>query len=415
MDRAIFHIDCNNAFLSWEAAYRVSKGASVDLRNIPSVIGGDREKRKGIVLASSYPSKKFGIRTGMSLMEACKLCPSLDINPPDYDRFVQCSDGLMVLLSKHTPLVERYSIDECFVDVTGCFSGKASDFADFLRKEVRTKLGFTVNIGVSNSKLLAKTASGFSKPDKTHELYSSELKEKYFPLPIHNLFMIGFRTCIKLYNLGYRKIGDVAKEDPELLRRHFKLFGLLIWSNANGVDHSPVRPYEDRPKGIGNGMTLPADAEIPADAYPFLMSLCEMSSQRLRAAGMRASVISVGMRTNEFTFESHQRKLPAPTQSTKEIYAISRLLYNELWKDVPVRTVSVRLSGLSSGGTVQLDMYGNEEIRQQRIDSCIDSIRLKYGDGCLRRARTINSGADPVAVTTHKAYPKIKPNIMNGA
>lgn len=385
------------------------------MRNIPSVIGGNREKRKGIVLASSYPAKKYGIKTGMSLMEACKLYPSLDINPPDYDRYVQCSDELMELLLKYTPLVERYSIDECFADVTGCFCEKASDFANFLRKEIRTKLGFTVNIGVSNCKLLAKTASGFSKPDKTHELYSSELKEKYFPLPIHSLFMLGFRTCVKLYNMGYYKIGDVANEDPKLLRRHFKLFGLLIWSNANGVDSSPVRPYEDKPKGIGNGMTLPADAETTADAYPFLMSLCEMSAQRLRAAGMRASVISVGMRTNEFTFQSHQKKISTPTQSTKEIYTISRLLYNELWKDIPVRTISVRLSGLASDRTVQLDMYGNEEIRQQRLDKCIDSMRKKYGDECLSRARTIGSGADPVAVTTHKQYPKIKPNIMNGA
>ncbi|MFO7611205.1 MAG: hypothetical protein R6W99_01785 [Clostridia bacterium] len=126
MDRIVFHIDCNNAFLSWEASYRVSKGEAIDLRSIPSVIGGDREKRRGIVLASSYPAKKFGINTGMSLMEACRLCSSLNITPPDYDLYVKCSDALMQLLSGHTPLVERYSIDECFADVTGCFMGTAT-------------------------------------------------------------------------------------------------------------------------------------------------------------------------------------------------------------------------------------------------------------------------------------------------
>ncbi|HPJ21093.1 MAG TPA: DNA polymerase IV [Clostridia bacterium] len=415
MNRMIFHIDCNNAFLSWEAAYRLTKGETLDIRTIPAVIGGNREKRKGIVLASSYPAKKFGIRTGMSLMEACKLCPNLDINPPDYDLYVQCSDELMALLSRYTPLVERYSIDECFADVTGCFTGTARDFADMLRNEVSSTLGFTVNIGVSDSKLLAKTASGFSKPDKTHELYSSELEEKYFPLPIHKLFMIGFRTCMKLYNLGYRKIGDVAHEDPKLLRKHFKLFGLLIWSNANGVDHSLVRPYDERPKGIGNGMTLPADAATPDDAYPFILSLCEISSQRLRAAGMQAYTVSLGIRTSDFRFNSHQRKLISPTQSTMEIYGICRMLYNELWDGTPARGLSVRLADLVPGGTIQLDMLGNQEARQQKIDSCIDDIRGKYGDSCLMRASTINTGAEPVAVTTHKKYPKIKPNILNGA
>ena len=415
MDRTIFHIDCNNAFLSWEAAYRLTKGNTLDIRTIPAVIGGNREKRKGIVLASSYPAKKYGIGTGMSLMEACKLCPQLDINPPDYDLYVKCSDELMSLLSEYTPLVERYSIDECFADLTGCYTGNPRDFADMLRKEISRTLGFTVNIGVSDSKLLSKTASGFSKPDKTHELYSDELEKKYFVLPIHKLFMIGFRTCMKLYNLGYRKIGDVAKEDPALLRKHFKLFGLLIWSNANGVDHSPVRPYDERPKGIGNGMTLPADADGPDDAFPFMLSLCEISTQRLRAAKMQAYTISLGIRTNDFRFSSHQRKLQVPTQSTKEIYGICRMLYNELWDGTPSRGLSVRLSGLVPGGTIQLDMLGNDEERQYRIDSCIDEMRKKYGDGCLRRARTMKSGTESVAVTTHKKYPKIKPNIMNGA
>ncbi|MFO7612077.1 MAG: DNA polymerase IV [Clostridia bacterium] len=336
-------------------------------------------------------------------------------SPPDYDLYVKCSDALMQLLSAHTPLVERYSIDECFADVTGCFMGTATAFADSLRKEISSKLGFTVNIGVSTSKLLAKTASGFSKPDKTHVLYCSELQEKYFPLPVNNLFMIGFRTCVKLYSLGYRTIGDVAREDPVLLRKHFNLFGLLIWSNANGIDHSPVRPYEDRPKGIGNGMTMPADAENAMEAYPFLLSLCEIASQRLRAAGMRAFVISVGVRTNDFAYRSHQKKLSSPTQSTKEIYNVSRLLYNEMWKGVPTRAVSVRLSGLTADGVIQMDMNGNEELRQQKLDKCIDAVRNRFGDDCLQRARAIHSGAKPVAVTTHKDYPKIKPNIMNGA
>jgi DNA polymerase-4 len=248
----------------------------------------------------------------------------------------------------------------------------------------------------------------------THTLFSDEIKGKYFPLPVYDMFMIGFKTCMKLYNLGYRTIGDVANGDPALLRKHFKLFGLLIWSNANGIDHSPVRPYEARPRGIGNGMTLPADAASPEDAFPFLLSLCEISSQRLRASGMRAGVVSVGLRTNDFVFSSRQKTLSVPTQGTKNIYRMASCLLRDLWRGEPARGVSVRLSRLSPAGSLQLDMLGNEELRQQKIDGVVDSLRKKYGDSCLLRASSLHSGAPPVAVTTHKDYPKIKPNIMDG-
>jgi len=263
-DRIILHIDVNSAFLSWEAVYRLQHGATLDLREVPSVVGGDAESRHGIVLAKSIPAKKYGIQTGEVLWQARSKCPGLIIVPPDYSLYMQCSTALNDLLYEYSPLLERYSVDESFLDITGTLALRKQSPADIAREiadKIKTTLGFTVNIGISSNKLLAKMASDFEKPDKVHTLFPDEIPKKLWVLPVRDLFMVGRHTAPKLYRLNIFSIGQLAHTDPQFLKVHFKSFGNLLWQYANGIDNSPVNPSRPPVKGIGNSTTTPFDVD----------------------------------------------------------------------------------------------------------------------------------------------------------
>lgn len=407
----IFHIDCNNAFLSWEATYQLTKGCTTDIRMVPSVIASNPTNRIGIVLACSYPAKKLGIKTAMTVSHALRKCPDLLIFPPDYDTYITCSNELCQLLSSYSPLVERYSIDECFIDV-GKLTTNPITLADEIRKNIYKTLGFTVNIGVSNSKLLAKTASSFIKPNYTHSLFSNELEQKYHPLPVYNLFMVGMKTCIKLYKLGYKTIGQVASEHPDILKQHFKLYGLLLWNYANGIDHSNVNPESSDPKGIGNALTLPEDISNKEThlLHPFLLSLSERCAYRLRSIGMVSSTIQLGIKTDDFRYQLHQRKSDVYTDQTNKVYTIAKKLLFEISITKPIRHVQLRLSGLMKNDSYQINLFEKENY----LDVSLDNLRNKYGEHIIKRATFIHSGIDHMSESTHKDYPKIKSNILGG-
>ncbi len=407
----IFHIDCNNAFLSWEAAYQLTKGKTKDIRLVPSVIAGNPSRRKGIVLACSYPAKILGIKTAMTINDALRKCPKLLIFPPDYETYIICSNELCKLLLTYTPLVERYSIDECFIDV-GRLTSNPLILANIIRKNIYKTLGFTVNVGVSNSKLLAKTASSFTKPNLTHSLFSHELDKKYFPLPVYQLFMVGMKTCIKLYKLGYKTIGQVANEHPDILRQHFNLFGLLLWNYANGIDHSVVNPMSSDPKGIGNALTLPEDIsekEIHL-LHPFLLSLSERCTYRLRSIGMVSSTIQLGIKTNDFRYQLHQKKSDIYTDETNKVYTVVKRLLQEMSVTKPIRHVQLRLSGLTMNKNYQINLFEKEN----NLDASLDILRNRFGEHIIKRATFIHSGINHMAQSTHKDYPKIKSNILGG-
>ena len=261
-DQVWYHVDVNSAYLSWTAAYRVCiLGEDLDLRDIPSVIGGSEAERHGIVLAKSGSAKRYGIRTGETLAEARCKCPGLVIVPPDYSLYVSCSKALVELLKKYFPHVHQYSIDEAFCRVEGTKGlwGTHTAFAHQLKEEIRRELGFTVNIGVSDSKLLAKMASEFQKPDQVHTLFTREIERKMWPLPVSDLFWVGPATVRKLGALGIRTIGELAVMDLELLKRHLKKQGEFIWNYANGRDVSPFLRELPQNKGYGNSMTTPSD------------------------------------------------------------------------------------------------------------------------------------------------------------
>ena len=249
--RIIMHIDVNNAFLSWTAVSMLKNGHPVDIRTIPSIIGGDEERRSGIVLAKSPIAKKFGIITGEPIYFAKKKCNKIEIFPCDFEVFNEYSNKLYKLLLEYTDIIERFSIDECFLDLTHYLSGrKLEEVAYEINSRVEKELGFTVNIGVSNNKLLAKMASDFEKPNKVHTLYEYEIEDKMWPLPVSELFMIGKKTAPKLHNLRIKTIGDLAKTNKEIIIKRFGKFGITMWNYANGIDESEVNNKEEEPKSI---------------------------------------------------------------------------------------------------------------------------------------------------------------------
>lgn len=391
----IMHIDVNSAFLSWEACYRLQQGDLLDLRTIPSIVGGNPDTRRGIVLAKSVPAKEFNIKTGESLYSALQKCPTLTIVAPRFDLYLKCSNSLIKLLEEYSPSIQRYSIDECFLDYTNMEQhfGDPLSAAHKIKERIKNELGFTVNIGISNNKLLAKMASDFQKPDAVHTLYPHEIKEKMWPLPVGDLFMVGRATKSKLHKLGIFTIKDLATADPKFLQKHLKSHGILIWNLANGIENSPVIEENSTPiKGIGNSTTIPFDVTDRKTAHLILLSLVETVSMRLRNEKACTRLVSISIRTNEFNNYSHQKKLTTPTDCTNHIFIHACQLFNEAWKKEPIRKLGVRVSELSNNNFSQVSLFDSIDTEKQKsIDKTIDELRLRYGSHTVFRASFLQS------------------------
>lgn len=395
--KIIYHIDCNSAYLSWEAVYRLQQGSQVDLRDIPSIVGGNEKNRHGIVLAKSIPAKKYKIKTGESVREAFNKCPNLVNVSPNYNLYMKSSKAMVNILRQYSNQVQCFSVDECFVDVTNSlhlFGYDPIKLAYIIKDRIHDELGFTVNVGISNNKLLAKMASDFKKPNKVHTLYPHEIEKKMWPLDVNDLFMVGRATTSKLFKLGIYTIGDLAKLDKELIYAHLKSHGLLVWNYANGIEDSSVRKsnYEFI-KGIGNGTTIAFDVDSAEMAYKVLLSLIENVGTRLRSADKCAGLVSVSITTNGFINASHQRKIISYTDATTKIYEIARELFDELWDGTPIRKLRVRVSELIDNDFVQISFYDDKNIQKlQAIDKAVDEIRNRFGSKSVVRSCFVNSG-----------------------
>lgn len=408
--RYIFHIDVNSAYLSWEAVYRMQQGEALDLRTVPSVVGGDQASRHGIVLAQSIPAKKFNIKTGETLFSAQMKCPGLLVVPPHYELYRQCSEAMAAVLQEYSPLVQRFSVDECFIDFSG-MEWVADDpvaAAYTIKDRIKDELGFTVNVGVSVNKLLAKMASELKKPDKVHTIFPEEIPQKMWPLPVEELFMVGRATSKKLYSRGIRTIGELAKANPEWLKLFLKSHGLLIWNYANGLDYSPVQLQGAlEMKGIGNSTTLSFDLEDRESARRVLLSLAETVGTRLRRVGMRGRVVSVSCRTHEFYDCSHQRKLLNPTDCTQEIWETACELLDEMWPNEPLRHMGLRVTEFSQNDWLQTALFSKSYDKARKLDRTLDAIRAKYGAHTIYRSSFLHSGLRALTggVIENEEYP----------
>ncbi len=390
-----FHIDVNNAFLSWEAIYRMRElEETQDIRELDAIIGGDISKRHGIVLAKSMSAKKYGIQTGEPVVSAMKKCPTLQSFEPHMWYYKECSMKLMMLFQKYAPVVDQYSIDEAFLDMSGTYTlyGDPVAFAHKLKDEIRDTLGFTVNIGISSNRLLAKMASDFKKPDRVHTLFPEEIQEKMWPLPVEDLFYVGKSTASRLHGLGIHTIGDIAQTDYKVMESNFKSHGVVIYNFANGLDFTLEDRTEAVQKGYGNSTTIPYDIKDSEDAYHTIMGLCESVCTRMRRDEVQALVLSVELKDSNFVVKRHQRTLLSPTDVTDECYGIACELFDELWDGSPIRLIGVSANKVTDAGMRQMNLFDMESHdKLKNLDHALDSIRDKYGSGAVKRGSFLTS------------------------
>lgn len=394
MQRLIFHIDVNSAFLSWEAAKRVKQGLP-DLREIPSCIGGDPKKRTGIVVAKSIPAKKYGVQTGEPMGLALQKCPNLVCVPSDFALYNKCSKAFKRICASYAPVMESFSIDEVFLDMTGTgqIYPNPEETACEIKDRIYRELGFTVNVGISTNKLLAKMASDFEKPNKVHTLYPEEVPQKMWPLPVRDLLFLGKASEKKLVQNGIRTIGDLARaNEKEIQILLGERTGHQLYLSANGIDNSPVKAQREDAKGISVETTFDEDLVFYEQIFPILLSQCDIVAARMRREGKKCNCVAVSFRTLEFKNKSHQRKLDNPTDVTNEIYQNVRQLFQESWSGQPLRLIGVALTGLTEDDFIQMSLFEDPKKREQqkKLDEAMDNIRKKFGNDKISRASTMN-------------------------
>lgn len=412
MDKLIFHVDVNSAFLSWTAVKKLKEEPEgVDLRTIPSAIGGDVSKRHGVITACSIPAKKQGVRTGEPVMRALEKCPELCLFPSDFKTYREYSAKFIEILKKYALAVEQVSIDEAYLDMTG--TDEPVSMAEKIKAEIYDALGFTVNIGISTVKLLAKMASDFEKPYKVHTLFPKEIKEKMWKLPIEKLHGCGYRTSEKLRNIGVKTIGDAAALDKKLLCSLLgEKSGEYIHESSNGRGSDIVSGEREAAKSYSNETTLPTDIRVSTydkEMPTVIKWLSESVSKRLKKDEAEGYTISVSAKTSSFKRRSKQTTLVEPINSAKEIEKVSISLMKELCfgerglfeEDDGIRLVGVGVSHLAENECKQMDIFSymkeksvQDEIKlketkkkekEDKLNTMLKKINEKYGEGKVKK------------------------------
>ena len=378
----IFHIDVNNAFLSWTAVDMLRNGYDVDIRNIPSVIGGDEEQRRGIVVAKSPVAKKFGVVTAEPLYMARRKCPGLKVFPGNHELYEKESNKLYEYLKTFTPDTERYSIDECFLDLSGTkyLYNDYMKLARDMQKYINDNFGITVNIGIACNRLCAKMASDFEKPNKIHTLFPNEIESKMWPLPVGELFMVGKKSAALLNQIGIYTIGDLAKADINLLTKYFKNNASSMINSARGIDNSKVSKYVPKDQSISVSETLPKDVDNLVDLQNILLYQADRVGIQLRKEKKYTGTIAVIFKNKDFISYSHQKKLDVPINSTEEIYKVAVDVLKKGWRGDKIRLIGIRLGSLTEKRVKQFSLFDmNTEDDVDKIQDVLDKINDKYG------------------------------------
>ena len=378
----IFHVDVNSAFLSWEAAKRVKEGLP-DLREIPSVVGGDPKKRTGIVVAKSIPAKKYGIQTGEPMAMALRKCPNLVVVPSDFRLYTENSLAFKAICRDYAPVVESFSIDEVFLDMTGTSLIYPDPIATAheIKDKIHAELGFTVNVGISTNKLLAKMASDFEKPDKVHTLFPEEIPVKMWPLPIRDLLFLGKASEKRSAGFRVHTIVELAREKESAIICLGKRQDISFTSMPEESTIPRCLPRQKRARA--SAWRKPSMTTLfPWNrCFPFFWSSATLLLPACGGKGKKCSCISVTFRTLDFKNRSHQTSLSSATDVTDEIYENARRLFLEFWKGQPLRLIGVALTGLTDESFEQMSLFEDTKKKEQRqkLDAALDAIRMKFG------------------------------------
>lgn len=389
-EKVIFHIDINNAFLSWTAVKLLNEGYDKDIRTIPSIIGGDEEKRHGIVLAKSPIAKKYGIKTAETIYSARKKCPNLEMFPPDMEYYHDMSNKFFKHLEKYTPNIEKLSVDECFMDMSNS-SLLYNDLvllAYKIKEEVYNLYGFTVNIGISSSKICAKMASDMEKPNKVHTLFLNEIERKMWPLDVGDLYMVGKHASEKLRSLGINTIGELANTEEEFLIKYFGKHGTTMKNYANGISDD-LSPYsEEKNKSMSTSETFSTDIGEKKKLLQILYRQVDTLSKDLRKQKLYTNTIAITYKTSDFISYSKQMTLSTVTNSTEEISKYISNLLDQSWNNEKLRNIGIRFSNLTDKRQKQISIFSNnnQEEKTDTVQETMDKINDKYGSSVIRQA-----------------------------
>ena len=368
MQRIIFHIDVNSAFLSWSAVKMVREGKP-DIRLVPSVVSGDPSDRRSIITAASIPAKKLGIKTAQPVSMALRTCPSRVIVRGDWAWYKACSEGFISICRNYSPVLQQFSIDECFIDMTfRCNAGNAVEVANRLKEEVKAELGFTVNVGIGSNKLLAKMASDFEKPDKVHTLWENEVQEKMWPLGVRDLLWVGKKTEERLTANGIHTIGQLAQLGMGSLTQLVgQKFALQLHENANGRDDSPVETEMAEAKSYSAERTFSKDLTDPKDIDRALFNVACIVAHRIRRDNFRASTVSMFIKYKDFSVVQKQCRTEQPTDVTAVILNEARRLLAEVWDgQTPIRQVGLGVSKLTHESAIQMSLFEDPQMEYYR-------------------------------------------------
>lgn len=386
-DRQILHIDMNSFFASCEQA------VNPELKKAPLIVGGDPQRRSGIVLAASYDAKQYGVRTTMTLNEALRLCPHAVIVKASHDLYEEMSEQVMKIFAEYAPVMEQLSIDEAFLDMTGTQSlfGEISRVAELIQNRILEELKLPCSVGISSNKLLAKMASDYKKPMGITSIYPDEVEEKIWPLKVSELFGVGKKTALKLNQSGIQTIGQLAKTDIALL---CSLFGdstaKMLHDYANGIDSSPVEANREEAKSVGNEVTYPNDLTNSEDILRELLALADKVAYRLRRNRLKGKTISIKIKFNDFTVITRAHTIEEVTDSADYIYHTAKELFSSCKASKPIRLLGITVSNFADDNIRQLSLFSQDNNRS-RLDLMLDEIRGKYGYNAIKRAASLTS------------------------
>lgn len=364
MKRVIFHIDVNSAFLSWSAVKLLTEGGP-DIRLVPSAVSGDPSDRRSIITAASIPAKKLGIKTAIPVSMALRKCPNLVIVHSDWEWYRHCSTSFIDICRLYSPVLQQFSIDECFIDMTfRLYRKDAAEVARALKDEIKEKLGFTVNVGVGSNKLLAKMASDFEKPDKVHTLWQDEVQKKMWPLPAGDLLWVGKKTRERLSAYGIYTIGDIARlPENSLARIVGKKFAAQMHDNANGIDNEPIITEFQEAKSISVERTFAKDIVNPEELDREMFKVACTVAHRLRRQGFRCTCVSMFIKFTDFSVAQKQCQISGPTDVTALILNEARRMLGDMWDGTaPIRQVGIGLSKFTKEETEQLMLFEDPKL-----------------------------------------------------